>query len=308
MGVASNDRNTRLYIFEGNGASREVLVVNQHTAPVERVRFHPSQETLLCTAASDSTVRLFDVRSASQKNLGRIDVQQRSVADIAWSNILGSTMLAITERNNTVHLCDIRKVSQSAPASTKAKSGSTNSAIVKTISLDPSLAEACIFSPMGNHLVASTTNNGMGEVTVWEWEKENAKSYSYPGHTGPIYTLEFSPDGKRMATGASDAIVGIWDAPNMSCTHTISRCQKFTRSVAFSHDSQYLASSQEDSIDLALASTGELVGKIDLSGRNQRSSGGADEIAFHPKHHILACARCDSPVAVTVAKCSISKQ
>ena len=281
-------------------------MVNQHTAPVERVRFHPSQETLLCSAASDSTVRLFDVRSATQKNLGRIDVQTRSVADVAWSTVSGSTMLAITERNNRIHICDTRKVSQSAPADTK--SGSANTAIVKTFSLHPSLVEACIFSPMGNHLVASTTKGGMGEVSVWEWEKEHAKTYSYPGHTGAIYTLAFSPDGQRMATGASDAIVGIWDAPTMCCTNTISRCQRFTRSVAFSHDSQYLASSQEDSIDLALASTGELVGKIDLNGRNQRGAGGADEIAFHPKNHILACARCDSPVAVTVAKCSISVQ
>ena len=215
-------------------------------------------------------------------------------------------MLAITERNNTVNICDTRKVSQSAPASTNAKSGSSDTAIVKTFSIDPGLVEACIFSPMGSHLVASTTKDGMGEVGVWEWEQEEAKTYSYPGHTGPIYTLAFSPDGQRMATGASDAIVGIWDAATMCCTNTISRCQRFTRSVAFSHDSQYLASSQEDGIDLALASTGELVGKIDLCGRNQRGAGGADEIAFHPKNHIVACARCDSPIAVTVAKCSIS--
>lgn len=306
MGVASSDRNARLYTFEGNGSPREVLVINQHTAPVERVRFHPNEETLVCTAASDSTVRLFDVRSASQKNLGRIDVLSRSAADIAWSTKSGSTMMAVTERDGSVHICDTRKVSQSAPASTK--SGGNRTAVVKTFSLGHSIVEACIFSPMGDHLVASTTRDGIGQISIWEWEDAGAKTFSFPGHMGPIYALAFSPDGRHMATGASDAIVGIWDATTTSCVRTIARCQRFTRSVAFSHDSRYLASSQEDSIDVAVAATGELVGKVNLCGRDRRGSGGADEIAFHPKHHILASARCDAPVAVTVAKIGISKQ
>ena len=30
------------------------------------------------------------------------------------------------------------------------------------------------------------------------------------GHTGAIWTIEFSPDGTYMATGGSDAIVRVW--------------------------------------------------------------------------------------------------
>ena len=95
----------------------------------------------------------------------------------------------------------------------------------------------------------------------------------------------------------------------MVCTNTIARCGKFTRSVAFSHDSLLIASSsEEDGIDLALAETGELVGKVFLG----RPKGGADEIAFHPKAHLLACARCDtgmgSSPAVTVARLSVRPQ
>ncbi len=299
---------TRLCTLEGS-TTREILALSGHNGPVERVRFHPIQDSLLCTAASDSTVRLWDVRGATQKSMGQIDVAPgTSATDISWStSSTHSTLLSVTERDGSINLYDTRKLS--TLPSTSANRGSKSSAILKIFHSSHSVVEACIFSPGGRHLVGAMTSKGLGEVTVWEWEGEDAShKYIYPAHTGPIYSMAFSPDGKRFATGGSDAIVGLWDVDSMVCTHTIDRAVKFTRSVTFSYDSQLIASSNEDDgIDLALAETGTLVGKVSLGRR-----GGADEICFHPKAYVLACARCPvmggSPAAVTVAKINVTTQ
>merc|ERR1711865_178541 len=183
-----------------------------------------------------------------------------------------------------------------------------------------------------------TSEDGYGELTVWDWKEANKEeginkqaeqkqenkeksshenndpnnSYNktkfvYPAHTGPIYSLCFSRDGQRLATGGGDALVGLWDVNSMVCTSTITRCNRFVRSVSFTFDSHIIATSNR----------GEFVGKVSLAegrsnnrgGRNERNSPGADEITFHPRAHLLACARCDSAIhsPLTVVKLNLSR-
>jgi THO complex subunit 3 len=331
-------------------ATQEVLTLSGHAAPVEMVRFHPHEPSLLCTAAADATVRFWDVRWAKQRgSMGRIDIVKSAkvASSVEWCSVPDRPhYLVVTQGDCHVHVYDTRKLTTAATTSSHTTTTATSTTAatttatttispIRSLNLQPNFVESARFSPAGNHLMAAVTVRayGMGEVHIIPFSSATDdpsstkptinSTYSYPAHTGSIYSQIFSPNGRRYATGGADAMVGLWDVPTMICTHTIARRAKFIRSLSFSHDSKLLASSSEDDgIDLADACNGDWIGTIPLSGRGGGGGGGllrgggfgggggADEIAFHPKSHILACARGNFSLGgapVVIAKIAVSE-
>ena len=191
--------------------------------------------------------------------------------------------------------------------------------------------------------------SGMGYMKVCQWDScksnidntdKNQESntqqqvqpqdpqqwYSYPAHAGPIYTIAttgtHSHRGRnrssatmvhKIATGGSDAVVGIWDVSSMTCTSTVASRTKFIRALAFSypnHDTDPLLlaiATEEDGIELIDCTTddgsGNSIGYANFSnstntGRRSMmmsssgSTAGAEDISFHPTiPNLLACAR-----------------
>ena len=296
------------------GTGRELQALTGHTAGVERVRFHPSEANVLCSASSDRSVRLWDIRSAgTSRSGGRIDVGA-GVVSVEWHpGQPGSVRyLALTDKTDTVRVYDARKLSK--PLSAGFDLTKDDSSVFETH-----------FSPSGKHLVAGTklSENGMGAVRVWNWDESsdapkgkggkvvigNENSDVFVGHSGPTYSLVFSPDGTRLASGGGDALVSLWDVSSMTCQATVARRAKFIRSVSFSHDSRLVATaSEDDGVDIADGCTGSKVGLLKLMTEekarirdrmgNTGVGGGADEIAFHPKAYVLACARGFDPPGV----------
>ena len=318
LALAGSDRMARIYTVEGNGTAREVLVV-PHTAAVTKVRFRPSVDSQLVTAAADKAVRLWDVRGASQRSQGRIDlVSGNSPVTVEWCPSQ-THLLSVTEQDGTVAVYDTRMLSAGTTDPTTSASTKTRprpSALYSFSTLND-LPESCVFFPsQGNFLLVDSTANSLGFMRVWKYDCSSAPAnelvppappkpiISYPSHA-PLYSMQFSPCGSTLATGGADATVGIWDVPTMCCRHVVPRHVKFIRSVAFSPDSKILASSCEEMIDLADTSNGAVIGQVSTAA-SQRMSGsraiGAEEIAFHPSresYYLLACARSDSPAGPT---------
>jgi WD40 repeat protein len=82
---------------------------------------------------------------------------------------------------------------------------------------------------------------------VWDAKTGEVAAGSFEGHTGPVMSVAFSPDGQKIVSGSYDQTVQVWDAKigEVAAGH-FERHTGPVRSVAFSPDGQQIVSGSND--------------------------------------------------------------
>jgi len=75
---------------------------------------------------------------------------------------------------------------------------------------------------------------------------ESRETLTLKGHSDDVYSVSFSPDGKRIVSGSSDATLKVWDAQTGQETLTLKGHSKAVHSVSFSPDGKQLVSGSFD--------------------------------------------------------------
>lgn len=100
-------------------------------------------------------------------------------------------------------------------------------------------------SPDGG--IMATGSNDDKAVKLWD-VASNRELAILEGHAGPIQSLAFSPDGRRLATGSEDHTVKLWDVATRQELLTLTGHTDTVRHIKFSAEGKILATVGDNNI------------------------------------------------------------
>jgi len=194
-----------------------------HDGSVTVVTFHPSGN-FLASASRDGTVRVWSMPDGT---LVRDLTVNYPVLAAAFTP--DGTQLAVGGYGNSVALWDWRKRQ-----------------VVKEVEFQ-GLVEAIAISPDGTKLAsggsvwdAQERRYKFGEIRLWVLDSLHLLRV-WTVHDAPVSTLAFSPNDSRLASGAWNGEVTIWEVDNGVPKFSLTAYKGWVRSVAFSPDGEFLA-------------------------------------------------------------------
>ena len=144
------------------------------------------------------------------------------------------------------------------------------------------------YSPAGDYLAVG------GGVGTWLYDAHTLEVLSlFAGHTQPVTSVAFSPEGQTLATAAGwDNAVYLWEVATGVRLHTLKGHLGEVTSVAFSPDGRTLASGNTmDGFRLWDTSTGALLHTMSDTPRGHE--GIVESVAFSPDGRTLVTGSVD---------------
>src|SRR5205085_625850 len=130
--------------------------------------------------------------------------------------------------------------------------------------------------------------------TVKVWQAAGGQALpTLKGHTGPVASVSWSPDGKRLATGSDDGTARVWEAAGGQALLTLKGHSDGVASVSWSPDGKLLATGGRD----GTAKVWEAAGGQELLALKGHTSG-IGSVCWSPDGKMLATGSDDGTAKV----------
>ena len=297
--IVSGSRDNTLRLWDAISGMQLGPPLQGHIDSVTSVAFSPDGRRIVSSSA-DNTLRLWD--AISGKQLGPpLQGHTAAVSSVAFSH--DGRLIVSSSYDNTLRLWDassgkplspplqshIDSVISVAfsPDGRRIVSGSAD----KTLRLwawpawQQSLPLACNklkYHPLLENLAWLNSSRAVCDQLVWSQNRDKRRpliNISLQDHTSAVYSVAFSPDGRRIVSGSLDKTLRFWDfSSGQPNGWPLRGHSSWVSSVAFSPDGRRIVSgSGDNSLRLWDASSGEQLGPP-LQGH----TGGLVSVAFSP--------------------------
>jgi WD40 repeat protein/energy-coupling factor transporter ATP-binding protein EcfA2 len=288
--IASGSVNAQIKIWDKNG--KFLYDLPEHINGVWSVRFSHNGKFLASTS-QDYTVKLWDIESNKHKSIKTFSGHNETVYDVSFSRddkIIASggkdgiikVWRTEIEKNppQPIGTLDVKSILQ------KEGYNVNETHRVNSLDIDPNDGSKIAYvddygnvriwdwqkntppKNIGTHgekalyivryslqrknLLASAGNDG--KIYIWDTKNKQKKPIgTINAHTSIIYGLDFSPNGKMLASGSNDETVRVWDLDKaingQSSSSLIATLKGHTAKVnrlEFSRDGDIIASSSND--------------------------------------------------------------
>jgi THO complex subunit 3 len=128
-------------------------------------------------------------------------------------------------------------------------------------------------------------------------------------HTSSCTSIAYSPNGKHLAVGGSDALISLWDTTDWVCRRTLSNPTfGSVKGLSWSWDGRFIVGASEDvssgdgagmgsgGLEIYHAETGDVVYTVPTG------TSGIPAVEWHPNRYCLAHTQVEAPSGKSVLK------
>ncbi len=195
-----------------------------HRGAVRALAFGPDSAWLVSASDAEERLQVWDVATGRR----RADVYGTKAFALAVTVSPDGTRVAAADHTGAV------SISESATGRNVASLRVHGTWRAKT---------ALAYSPDGRRL--ASTGEELGLIDIWDTQTYQ-RTGRLAGHTGLVYSVAFSADGRQLVSASSDHTVRVWDVATAECVTTLQGHTDEVFAAAFHPDGTRLASAGRD--------------------------------------------------------------